>query len=174
MPLVPTQYGRRAFTLIELLVVIVVLLIAAAVVIPNIGTTADSQSISAARTLAAHLELTRNLALTTQMPHSVVFSTDNQSYKVVANYAGQSYSTVVAVAHPAEPGRRLEATLAALNGMSGVQVVAVSFGGNAYVTFDSAGEPSAAGTVTLRAGQIQMQISVAALTGMVSVTRTAG
>ena len=42
----PKRLG--AFTLVELLIVIMVLIIAAAIVIPNIGSAADAQAMSAA------------------------------------------------------------------------------------------------------------------------------
>jgi hypothetical protein len=40
------------------------------------------------------------------------------------------------------------------------------------VTFDSEGEPSYGGSVTLQAGASGMIVSVSALTGRVTVTRT--
>lgn len=166
--------GRSAFTLVELLIVIMVLAVAAAIVIPNIGTAADSQAISAARVLGADLEMARSLALTTQQPHSLVFSTDRQSYKVVVNYGGGGYAMATAVPHPVVPGRWFEVNLASLCGMDSVTVISVAFGGADYVTFNAQGEPSAAGTVTLRAGTTQMQVSVQALTGAVVTARTSG
>jgi len=167
-------YSPAAFTLVEVLIVMVILAIAAAIVIPSIGTAADSQATSAARVLGSDLEVARSLALTTQQTHSLVFSPDLQSYKVVANYGGGSYASVVAVPHPVVAGERLEVCLADANGMGSVNVLAASFGGVSYVTFNSQGEPSSAGTVLLRAGGTQMTVSVSALTGAVSVTRTAG
>lgn len=173
-----TQANRKAtliaFTLVELLIVLAVLVIAAAIVIPSIGSAGDSQAVSAARILGSDLDVARSLALTTQQPHSLVFSTDRQSYKVVANYGGGAYGTVVAVAHPVVAGERLEVRLAGQQGMGSVTVLGASFGGQPYVTFNSQGEPSAAGTVTIRAGQTEMQVAVTVLTGMVSVVRTAG
>ena len=162
------------FSLVEILVVIVILAIVAAVVIPNIGSGADSQAIGAARVVKSDLEVARSLAVTTQQPHSLVFSPDRQSYKVVANYAGGAYASAVAVAHPVVAKKAFEVNLVSLNGMSGVTVVSASFGGAAYVTFNAQGDPSAGGIVTLRAGATQMQIEVAVLTGTVTVTRIAG
>ena len=165
---------RSGFTLVELLIVIVVLMIAAAIVIPSIGSAADAQVISAARVLGLDLEVTRSLALTTQRPHSLVFSPDRQSYKVVENYGGGAYALATAIPHPVVAGKQLEVVLAALSGMGSVTVVSASFGGAAYVTFNPQGEPSSSGTMTLRAGQVEMQVSVAILTGTVTVTRTSG
>jgi len=57
--------------------------------------------------------------------------------------------------------------------MESVVVGTVSFGGQAYVTFDAEGDPSSGGAVTLQSGATGMVISVEALTGAVSVARSA-
>jgi type II secretion system protein H len=170
----PTPQGRRGgFTLVELLMVVAVLIIAAAIVIPNIGSAADAQAVSAARMLAADLEVARNLALKTQRPHTVLFRSDRQAYKVVADYGGEAYASATAVDHPVISGRTFEIVPADRNGTGAVEVLSVSFGGNTYVTFNELGEPSAPGTITLQAGETQMQITVAGLTGSVTTTRVA-
>ena len=162
-----------AYTLAEMVVVVLVLAIAAAIVIGGIGTTKDAQAISAARVLASDVELARNLAVTTQAPHTVLFSSDRQSYKVVANYTGGGYALATAVEHPVRANERFEVRLASLNGMESVVVGTVNFGGQTYVTFDAEGDPSNGGSVTLRSGGTGMVISVETLTGVVSVARTA-
>jgi prepilin-type N-terminal cleavage/methylation domain-containing protein len=163
---------RPAFTFIEILLVVFVLAIAAAIIIPNIGSAADSQVVSAARIVQADLEVARSLAVTTQHPHSMVFSPDRRSYKVVADYDGGAYAAATAVAHPVNQGKQFEVALAALSGMDAVTVFAVNFGGQTYVTFQSLGGPAAAGSITLRAGDSEMVVSVEGLTGIVTVTRT--
>ena len=165
------QTSRGAFTLVELLMVITVLIIAAAIVLPNIGSAGDAQAMSAARVVAADLEMARDLALKTQRPHTVLFSNDEQSYKVVEDYGGESYASADAIDHPVVEGRTFEVTLARRNGMGGVAVAQVDFGGDGHVTFNELGEPSSAGSVTVEAGQAQMQVDVAGLTGSVSTTR---
>jgi len=167
----PRANTRAAFTLVELLMVITVLVIAAAIVIPNIGSAGDTQAMSAARALAGDLEVARDLALKTQRPHTVLFSSDEQSYKVVADYDDETYAAAQAIDHPVVEGRTFEVSLARRNGMGSVVVSDVSFGGERYVTFSELGEPSSAGAITLGAGQVQMQINVAGLTGSVSTTR---
>jgi len=164
------RVSNSGFTLVEILIVILVLLISAAVVIPSIGTAADSQVTSAARVLACDLETVRSLALTTQVPHTVLFSPDLRSYKVVTNYAGGSYALATAIDHPVRATDPFVVTLAQQNGMSRVTLTQVNFGGHAYVTFDSQGQASDSGFITLAAGSFQMQVSVEALTGVVSVS----
>ena len=163
-----------AFTLVEILIVGLVLMIAAAIVIPNIGSADDSQAIAAAAILQSDLEVARSMAMTTQVPHSVVFSPDRQSYKVVANYTGVAYASAVAINHPVLKGKLYEVRLNGLNGMGRVSVTSIAFGGQPYVTFQSLGDPTAAGSVVLHAGNIIMTVSVEAMTGIVSVTRTGG
>ena len=173
-----TKGAKAAYTLVEILIVVLVLIIAAAIVIPSIGTAADSQAVSAAQVMQSTLEAARSLALTTQAPHSVVFSPDLKSFKVVANYTGVPYASAVAVAHPVQVGKLFEITPATMNGMSSVRITSAAFGENlpyvSYVTFFSLGDPSASGSVTIQAGRTTMVVSVENLTGIITVTRTAG
>lgn len=162
---------RRAFTLVEVLMVVIVLIIAAAVVLPNFGSAADAQALSAARVLAADLEVARSSALKTQRPHTLLFRDDLAAYKVVADYDGGAYAGAEAVDHPVVSGRPFEIHLATRNGMRAVEVQSVVFGGETYVTFNELGEPAAPGTIVLGAGDVRMQIAVAGLTGSVSTTR---
>ena len=162
---------RAAYTLVEILIVILVMAIAAAIVIPNIGSANDSQAIAAAAVLQSDLDVARSMAMATQVPYSVVFSPDRQSYKVVANYGGGAYASTLATGHPVDKGKLYEVCLSSLSGMSHVSVTTVAFGGQQYVTFLSLGQPNAGGSVVLTVGRITMTVSVEALTGIVSVTR---
>jgi prepilin-type N-terminal cleavage/methylation domain-containing protein len=170
----PTRLLHRGFTLTEILIVVLLIAIMAIIVVPNIGTAANTQVVSAACVLQSDLEVARSLALTTQIPYSLVFSPDLRSYKVVANYGGGSYAMTTAVGHPVNMGQKFEVTLSTLNKMSAVTVSNVNFGGLTYVTFQSLGDPVAPGTITLRGGNVVMVVTVESLTGVVSVTRVAG
>jgi prepilin-type N-terminal cleavage/methylation domain-containing protein len=166
---------RAAYTLVEIIIVILVMAIAAAIVIPNIGSAANNQALSAAQTLQSDLEVARSMAVTTQQPYSLVFSDDLQSYKVVANYAGGPYLAAAAINHPVNSGQLFQVHLGSLNGMSGVTVANVSFGGTPqYVTFGSLGDPIAPGTVVIQSGATQFTVMVESLTGIITVARTAG
>jgi prepilin-type N-terminal cleavage/methylation domain-containing protein len=159
------------FTLVEIIIVVLVLAIAAAIVIPNIGSANDSQATAAAAILQSDLEVARSMAMTTQAPHSVVFSSDRQSYKVVANYGGGAYTAATAISDPVKKGKLYEVRLSGLNGMSHVSVTSANFGGQPYVTFLSLGQPTAGGSVVMQVGGITMTVAVETLTGIVSVTR---
>jgi Tfp pilus assembly protein FimT len=157
--------------MVEILIVLLVLAIAAAIVIPNIGSANDSQAIAAGAILQSDLEVTRSMAMATQVPYSVVFSPDRQSYKVVANYAGGAYAAATAINHPVNKGQPYEVRLSGLNGMSHVSVTSADFGGLPYVTFLSLGQPVVGGSIVLGVGQVTVTVSVEAMTGIVSVTR---
>jgi type II secretory pathway pseudopilin PulG len=158
---------------VEVIVVVAVLIIAAAIVVPHVVSASHSKVTSAARVLASDLRVAQSLATTTQQPHTVLFSDDYQSYKVVADYAGEVYGSATAVEHPYKPGHLLEVEVAGLQGTSGVVVTAMGLG-DGCVTFDSQGEPSEGGSVVLRAGSIEVTVTVEPLTGSVSVTETSG
>jgi len=162
---------RPAYTMVEILIVLLVLAIAAAIVIPNIGSANDSQAIAAGAILQSDLEVTRSMAMATQVPYSLVFSADRQSYKVVANYGGGAYAAATAINHPVNKGKPYEVRLSGLNGMSHVSVTSADFGGQPYVTFLSLGQPVAGGSIVLGVGQVTVTVSVEAMTGIVTVTR---
>jgi Tfp pilus assembly protein FimT len=168
------RHGPAAFTLIEIMIIVLVLVIGAMVVIPSIGSAGNTEVVAASRVLQADLEVARSMALTTQTSHSVVFSPDLQSYKVVAGYLGGPYASTLAVSHPVNAGQKYQVTLSAMNGMSAARVTDVNFGGLAYVTFQSLGDPVAAGTVTLAGGAVRIVITVESLTGIITVARTQG
>jgi prepilin-type N-terminal cleavage/methylation domain-containing protein len=162
------------FTLVELVLVVLVLTIAAAIVIPSIGSAADSQASGAARVVACDLKSAQSLAQTTQQPHTILFSPDRQTYKVVRNYAGEDYADADAIPHPVRAGQLYEMVLRRQGGLGSVTVTDVDFDGDAYVTFDAEGTPSAAGTVTVGAGDILMTVTVQALTGVIEVAEAGG
>jgi len=161
---------RAAHTLIEVLVVVLVLMIIAGIVIPTLLSGQDSQVCAAARIVASDLETARSMAVTTLVPHSLVFNDTLTAYKVVANYADEGFDAAVAVDHPVKAGSAYMVLLAAQGGMTGVRVTSADFGGEAFVTFDSQGEPSSPGTVSLAAGVFLMDVSVEALTGNIAVS----
>jgi Tfp pilus assembly protein FimT len=163
-----------AYTLVELMVVVLVLIIIAGVVVPTLVSGQDSQATAAARIVASDLETARSLAVTTLVPHSLVFNADLTAYKIVADYAGEEYGAAVPIDHPVKAGSEYAVTLASQTGMGSVQVAGADFGGATYVTFDAQGEPSAAGSITLAAGPFQVQVSVESLTGNITVAATSG
>lgn len=84
-PLPSTICHHRAFTFVELLIVILILGIAAGLVVPQMGQTASTKLVEAARLLAADL----GEAQIESMSHGedlrlVVFDPDNNAYQIAA------------------------------------------------------------------------------------------
>lgn len=145
------------------MVVVIIVGIAAAVVIPNAINTTDLQALSAARMLVADLQYAQDTAITTQTTVTVLFDTSQERYRLT-NTSGSLIHPITKEAYQVD--------FRAMRGFRDVNIVSASFSGAASVTFDEMGTPSAAGTVVLRAGPHVFTISVAAVTGTVTATRS--
>ncbi len=154
---------RGAFTLVELLVVLVVLAIAAAVVVPALDSS-GFQAVSAARMVATDLQYAQNAAITTQAPVTVTFNVAGNSYSL-SNASG-------ALIHPMNKDA-YSIDFDSQSGFGQLGIVSASFGGASSMSFDELGAPDSAGSVTVQAGASGYVISVAAVTGRVTVA-TAG
>ena len=158
---------NRAFTLTELLMVILIIAITAAVVIPNIINTNDIQVVSAVRMLAADIQYAQDTAITTQLPVTITFDTNNESYQL-SNASGL-------LKHPIKKGDDFKIELKKTQGLGNVNIVSANFGGTNAVTFDYVGSPSAvtvsSGThnVVMQAGSNVYYLDVAPATGKVTV-----
>lgn len=73
---------RRGFTLIEILAVVAILAIAAMLVLPNLGALGERRLQQAALRLAAEIELARQRAVVTGIPHRVLFDLQNGVYRI--------------------------------------------------------------------------------------------
>ncbi|MDK1030548.1 MAG: prepilin-type N-terminal cleavage/methylation domain-containing protein [Planctomycetia bacterium] len=161
---------RSGFTFLELLIAMTILAIIAALAIPSMSTSDEIQVTSAARVIARDIESVQSLAITTQTPHTLLFNTDMQQYKVVADYDGISgFGLAQAIEDPVRLGALYQVTLSRLNGMGRVSVSRVDFGNDNYVTFDGIGVPSLGGEIGLTAGNEGATVEVEPLTGTVSV-----
>jgi prepilin-type N-terminal cleavage/methylation domain-containing protein len=155
--------SNQAFTLTEVIVVVAIVGITAAVVIPNAVNTSDLQVISAARMLTTDLQYAQDQAITSQGPVTITFDPGAERY-TLSNASG----TLI---HPITKNTYV-VDFRSQTGFGAVDLVSANFDGNAQVTFDELGTPSKAGTVVLRAGPHVYTISVAALTGRVTATRS--
>jgi prepilin-type N-terminal cleavage/methylation domain-containing protein len=153
---------RAGFTLAEMLMVLLVLAIATAMVLPYRSTT-ETPAQSAAQEAASDLQYAQSLAITTQAPITVAFSTANRSY-TVSNQSGT-------LTHPMT-GRAYVIDFRTARGFQNVVVQNPAFGAGSSVTFDATGAPDNAGSVTLRAAGSAYCLSVAAATGNVTVARS--
>jgi type II secretion system protein H len=73
---------RRGFTLIEILAVVAILALTAVFVLPNLGALGERRVQHAALRLAAELELARQRAVVTGIPHRVLFDLQNGAYRI--------------------------------------------------------------------------------------------
>ena len=164
-PVSLTRPGRSiaAFTLAEMLVVIVILAILAAVVLPKMVGTGDIQARSAARVMMADLEYAQSVAITSQTPITVTFSTAGNSY-AVSNASGHLIHPITKKTYVVELGE--------VKGMESVSIASASFGvgGSPSMTFDALGAPDNSGTVTIAAGAHTYYVNVAPVVGRVTVT----
>lgn len=143
--------------------VVVIIGIAAAVIIPNVINTSDLQAMSAARMVTTDLQYAQDTAITTQTPVSVIFQPSAERYRLK--------NTSTDLINPITKDTYI-VDFTSLRGFDEVDIVSASFSGANWVTFDELGTPNAGGTVVLRAGPHVYTISVAAVTGAVTVTRS--
>ena len=73
---------RRGFTLIEVLAVVAILALAAVIVLPNLAALGERRLRHAEQRLAAELELARQRAVVTGIPHRVLFDLENGLYRI--------------------------------------------------------------------------------------------
>ncbi len=155
------QKGRCAFTLVEIIVTLVILAIVAAMTVPYVTGAASIQASSAARLIMSDLEYAQSQAITTQSPVSVTFSVSGNSY-TVSNASGTLIHPISKQAYVVD--------FDTLGGFGNVSVSAADFGGALNVTFDALGAPDNNGTVTVIAGSHTYTVTVAPVSGRVTVS----
>jgi prepilin-type N-terminal cleavage/methylation domain-containing protein len=149
------------FTLVEILVVVVILAIIAALAIPSLNGQSSMEVASAARILAADLEYAQEYAVTSQIPVTVEFNKDANTYRLY-NASGNLTHPITKSAYVVD--------YSGMRGFGGMDIVSASFGSLASVTYSELGTPTSNGDVTLKAGSKVFKVSVAAATGKVTVT----
>ncbi len=152
---------RRGFTLVEILVVVMILGIATAIVVPHMSGMGDLQASAGVRTLLANMQYAQNEAIVSQRSISVAFDLTNHAYDL-------RYNDNVVLTHPVDKDPFI-VRFAETPGMSNVTILSAGFNGNTYVTFDSLGAPDNNGQVTLISDGHMKRITVAPVTGRMSV-----
>lgn len=155
-----SRKGRCVFTLVEIIVVLVILAIVAAMTVPYVTGAASIQASSAARLIMSDLEYAQSQAITTQTPVSVTFNVSGDSY-TVSNASGTLIHPISKEAYVVD--------FDTSSGFENVSVSAVDFGGASDVTFDALGAPDNNGTVTVVAGSHTYTVTVASVSGRVTV-----
>jgi prepilin-type N-terminal cleavage/methylation domain-containing protein len=165
---------RNGFTLVEILCVVVILGIASAVIIPQLGTHDDLKVAAAARVVMADFIYAQNTAIAQQKRYYVQFA--GQQYSVMTRPTDADPLAVVT--HPVTKNAYTVTMGTAINGMDGVTIGTVSFGGSTILGFDDLGSPFAldaatntmtpliaAGTIPLTCGNQALTISIEPYTG---------
>ncbi len=159
------------FTLIELAVVITLVGILAWLAYPSITSIAELRLDAAARRVASDIRYAQNRAIGTRTIHGVRFDVGAGRYIV---YAGNSGAALV---NPADRGKNLVVTFAALTETRGVTIESAAFGATPGLTFDFYGVPrdtagielNAAGRVVLQYQGTRDTVEVAPQTGAIRV-----
>ena len=150
---------QAGFTLIEVVVVIVILGIISVYATPKSVSTAEITLPSQAQKLASDIRHTQVLA--TSWGKSLrlsIITGSNGTYSVSCVTSGSSPCDISPVVNPS--GGSFSVSLQKN----------VVLGGTSTVDFNSLGQPSAAATYTLTTGSSTITVSVAALTGFVTVS----
>jgi type II secretion system protein H len=166
--------ARRGFTLVEILCVVVILGIASAIIIPQLGTHDDMKVAAAARTVMADLIYAQNTAIAKQTRYYVHFA--GQQYSVMTRPTDAD--PLVVVTHPVTKNPFTVTMGTAINGMDGVTIGTVNFGGSTILGFDDLGSPfaldastntmtplAASGTIPITCGNQALTVSIEPYTG---------
>lgn len=134
------------FTFVEIAIVVLIAGILLSVAYPKwVAHSADHRARAAARRIAHELRLASTRADSISQPILVEFLPASSEYRV------QGWT------NPDHPDAEYRVSLANAHGAT---VVAASFGGEPSVTFNGFGIPSAAGSVTVQAGNAQASVSM--------------
>ncbi|MDH3584440.1 MAG: GspH/FimT family protein [Phycisphaerae bacterium] len=151
----------RGYTLVEVLVVVAIIGMTSAVVVPQMLQPGSLTIQAAARRMISDVLYAQNEAIGRLATHKVVFDVTNNSYRVT----DENDQTVSA---PWGQGDYV-VDFATNSQFLGVALLAVDFEGDARVSFDDLGTPSAGGTIDLAADGHEYRITVRAFTGRITV-----
>jgi type II secretory pathway pseudopilin PulG len=159
--------------MIELMIVVAILAIAAAIVVPMASSTGSMQLRAAGNMVAADLEYAKSMAISRGQKYAVVFDkTGGKYYQYrVVDQDGNP------IRHPITQKLEYVVNFQSDSRLGQVEIAGVDFNGKDKVSFDSLGSPFDAiganlntGMITLQAGGIPRTVTVAPVTGYISVS----
>jgi Tfp pilus assembly protein FimT len=162
--------------LAEILLVVVIIAIAAMIAVPMMGSMDSVQIRSAANMIAADLEYAKSMAISRQKYYSVVFNPANSCYEV--------HDPNGIIKHPVKKGFNYKVDFSSDSRLDKVVIDDVVIdpdpGSSKTITFDYLGSPYSgsgtspnplnSGTISIRAGDFTMTVSVEPVTGFISIT----
>jgi type II secretory pathway pseudopilin PulG len=182
----PSLPSSAGITLVEVVIVTLLLGIIAMLGMPTLISALEDARLNGATTeTVTALEFAHSKAVNSGREIRVAFDVaadtiDVAQFTYTADLLGGAATlpetdvenvNFVTMYHPLKPGDDYRINLASQPLFGGVNITAVDFGGNNYVTFDALGQPSNGGTTTLGFGSRQMVVTLDALTGKVTVSK---
>jgi prepilin-type N-terminal cleavage/methylation domain-containing protein len=155
---------ERGFTFLELVIVVLILGIITMMAMPAMNDFFSEETINAAAdATATAIHYARATAITTGVPHRVIFDPEADSFQVEKHVSGVPPEEVFEAArHPLTKRHYLVSFTAEGTGLQCVNVGTALFGEADYVRFDNLGAPLEVGFVMLEYGGRSRKIGVTA------------
>lgn len=188
----PRRPGCRAYTLAELIIVIAVLGLASAIVVPSLQNEDSSDVQAAVRKLIGDLSFAQTDALAHQEFRRVHFYEDGRGYCITresaatfrnafdgdtADYITDPLGSAGAIGRYIVDYsldarfRNLEIESVSIDVEDGRDIIYDALGGTVNPTVGGAIAPGAGGTVVMVSGRFRYEVTIAAFTGKLTVTR---
>lgn len=154
------------FTLVEVLMVVAIIGIAGVVVVPQMLRTGSLTIQAAGRVVIADLLYAQNEAIARQAPRRVIFNPESNSYRLADS---QDQTLAVAWREGGSTTQNYAVNFATDPRFAGVRLGDVAFSGSQTIEFDVLGSPNSGGAIDLVTGDTRYRISVAPITGRVTI-----
>jgi prepilin-type N-terminal cleavage/methylation domain-containing protein len=162
---------RGGFTLIEVLIVVVLLAILSSVLVPALTDAASGKLRGSALLLAEDIQYVQAEAMNSNQLLRIRF-VNSTRYQVEDPDGGVGGSTLILrhpqLDYPAHNGAFI-VDFSDPGPLNGTTISSVRFGGQSWLEFGNYGEPTAGGYLLLKSGRYQVRITVAPITGMVTI-----
>ena len=178
------QRFEAGFSFVEVIIVTLLLGIVAAAGLPALSSSLDDTRRSAAAgevvtalefaqltaaSTGRQTRVTIDAAADTILVEQLKYSSDILAGGAILAEATVENASFAAMQYPLKRGTDYNISLANEKRFGGVDITAVDFNSDDFVTYDALGTPSSSGTVNLSLGGGQIQVTVDGLTGKVVV-----